>query len=241
MFHVFALAYLTTDFLIAYILLFFHCFASHERKRVHCTTAHARHKYVHILSFLKLFTRNETCSSSSSCDRNFTCITFFPNLLYRIFMWEIFCMNHNWFVVWSRTKTMSKSQLIVSLCIIYKFFRGCITYLVPKHSKHAATILQYMSSLCTVTICRYVGICWHYTECFKRKGTGNTKQAERGRKVMATLKSLQCGAMIIESHMFNFNVSGGSVNERTKNEFFPWATWFYCETLFFKSTLESPH
>ncbi len=45
MFHVFALAYLTTIFLWPTIL-FFHCFVSHERERVHCTTAHMRRKYV---------------------------------------------------------------------------------------------------------------------------------------------------------------------------------------------------
>ncbi len=67
MFHVFALAYLATGFLW-HTLLFFHCFASHESERVHCTTAHARRKYVPVLSFLKLFTNmrskagHETCS-----------------------------------------------------------------------------------------------------------------------------------------------------------------------------------
>ncbi len=58
-------------------LLFFHCFASHKRERAHCTTAHARRKCIHNLSFLKLFTTmrseaaHETCSSSWSCDKNF--------------------------------------------------------------------------------------------------------------------------------------------------------------------------
>ncbi len=45
MVHVFALAYLTTGFLLS-TLLFFHCFARYDR--VHCTTAHAQLTYIRI-------------------------------------------------------------------------------------------------------------------------------------------------------------------------------------------------
>ncbi len=65
MFHVLALAYLTTGFLWPTLSIFL-CFASRKCEHIHCTTAHAWRKYVRILSFLKLFTGHETRFSSPS-------------------------------------------------------------------------------------------------------------------------------------------------------------------------------
>ncbi len=94
MFHVFALAYLTTVFLWP-TLLFFHCFASHKREPVHCTTAHARCKCVYIISFLKLFTStpgrvgHETFSSSWSCDKSFFFYYFDEEFSFLVSKWAV--------------------------------------------------------------------------------------------------------------------------------------------------------
>ncbi len=84
---------------------------------------------------------------------------------------------------------------------------------------------------------------------FQKKGNQKCKIG-RGReksngdpkiKQVANLKSLQCGTLIIGSHVFDCVVTGKRVNERTINVFFPGAMLFYCETLFLKSMLVHLH
>ncbi len=97
MFHVFALAYLTTGFLWS-TLQFFHCFASAS---VYTILLRMRGASMFTFKFLQIIYRylkwsgHETWSSSWSCDRNFSKLLFSPTLP----LWPLCGMTKNSYMV----------------------------------------------------------------------------------------------------------------------------------------------